>query len=145
MEQIGTYEECDTFLELYSLAKKGDNDQVQQLIDVDNVDVDIRYTHGFTPLMWAARVGQTQAATILLERQFMQQAYCIVVKKISYTATSSSLKLRFRVHGMVVNHQHLATLLTLRLRRHDILDDACLDSVRRRNHQNATRSAQEGR
>ena len=50
MEQIGTYEECDTFLELYSLAKKGDNDQVQQLIDVDNVDVDIR----FTPLMWAA-------------------------------------------------------------------------------------------
>lgn len=28
MEQIGTYEECDTFLELYSLAKKGDNGQV---------------------------------------------------------------------------------------------------------------------
>ena len=41
--------------------------QVQQLIDVDGVDVDIRFTHGFTPLMWAARVGQTQAASILLE------------------------------------------------------------------------------
>ena len=44
MDQIGTYEECDTFLELYALAVKEDRDQVEQLITVDGVDVDIRFT-----------------------------------------------------------------------------------------------------
>jgi hypothetical protein len=44
MDQIGTYEECDTFLELFSLAKKGDRTQVEQLITDDGVDVDIRFT-----------------------------------------------------------------------------------------------------
>ena len=60
MDQIGSYEECDTFLELYALAQKGDRRQVEQLITDDGVDVDIRFTvrcaptHKHTARRWAA-------------------------------------------------------------------------------------------
>lgn len=67
MEDVGSYEECDTFLELYSHCKKGNVEMVETMIDGDGVDVDLRFTHGFTPLMWSARVGCVQAAKILLE------------------------------------------------------------------------------
>jgi|EP01043_Picozoa_sp_COSAG02_P016060 hypothetical protein len=50
MDQIGTYEECDTFLELYALAQKGDRTQVDQLIEHDGVNVDIRFTVRSLPL-----------------------------------------------------------------------------------------------
>ena len=44
MEDVGTYEECDTFLELYSHCKKGNVEMVETMIDGDGVDVDLRYT-----------------------------------------------------------------------------------------------------
>lgn len=56
MDQIGTYEECDTFLEFYALAQKGDRTQVDQLIEADGVDVDIRFTVRSLPPCLCARL-----------------------------------------------------------------------------------------
>lgn len=58
----------DNFLALYAAARRGDADALASLVD-EIGDIDTRFTNGYTPLMWAARVGHTVAASLLIGNQ----------------------------------------------------------------------------
>jgi len=63
-----------SFLYLYAhkihwVALEGDSDKVQQLIDEEGVDVDVRDADGRTPLEWAAVSGKTNVVQLLLHKR----------------------------------------------------------------------------
>jgi|EP01043_Picozoa_sp_COSAG02_P067250 ankyrin repeat protein len=58
--------EHQEFLDVYTAARRGDKKEMEEL-KAGGADIDIRFTNGNTPLMWAARMGLKDAVNMLLE------------------------------------------------------------------------------
>ena len=54
------------FLDVYTAARRGDTKELGEL-KAGGADIDVRFTNGNTPLMWAARMGLKDAVALLLE------------------------------------------------------------------------------
>ena len=59
-------EEHVAFLDVYNAAKRDDPKALRGLID-GGANLDVAYSNGNTPLIWAARMGHKQAVKLLLE------------------------------------------------------------------------------
>lgn len=57
--------EHQEFLDVYTAARRGDKKEIAELKD-DGADIDVRFTNGNTPLIWAARMGLKDAVNMLL-------------------------------------------------------------------------------